>query len=55
MFLVTSKNIDERRSSSCYTALCAKSVGILTHTVASHNIVNEMQFTTFTILSFYTL
>ena len=52
--VVSSKKIKGRRSSSCYMALCAKSVGILTHTVASHIIVTERQFSTFTILYFYT-
>ena len=40
---VLSKNIVEGRSTNCYTDLCAKSVGNLTPTVASHNRVTEKQ------------
>ena len=49
----SSKNIEKGRSLSCYIALCAKSVGVLTPTVASHSTVNEMQLLGFDNLCFY--
>ena len=53
-FCVRVKNIERGRNSSCYIALCGKSVGDLTPTVASHNTVTERQLFGFGNLWFYT-
>ena len=48
------KNIERVRNSSCYISLCAKSVGNLILTVASHNTVTERQLFGFGNLWLYT-
>ena len=53
-FGLLAKNIERGRNSSCYIALCAKSVGNLTPAVASHNTVTERQLFGFGNLWFYT-
>ena len=53
LYLSASKEYQEEKTFKLlYMALCAKSMGIFTHKVASHNIVTEKQFPNFTILYF---